>query len=90
MFDIPYLFSPNGGIKNETLTLFIRMNNLYKKGMVLGKAATVGVIILFISSIASLLIFRVLRDNDAVAERKAARIARKERKLMMSRRGGVV
>ena len=64
MFDIPYLFSPNGGIKNETLTLFIRMNNLYKKGMVLGKAATIGVIILFISSIASLLIFRVLRDND--------------------------
>jgi|LSQX01.3.fsa_nt_gb multiple sugar transport system permease protein len=90
MFDIPYLFSPNGGIKNETLTLFIRMNNLYKKGMVLGKAATIGVIILFISSIASLLIFRVLRDNDSIAERKAARIARKERKLMMSRRGGVV
>lgn len=90
MFDIPYLFSPNGGVKNETLTLFIRMNNLYKKGKVLGKSASIGIIILLISSIASLLIFRILRDNDAVAERKAARIARKERKLMMRRTGGDV
>lgn len=88
MFDIPYLINAEGGPNGATKTMYMLMYGNYNDGKAGGFSAAVGVIILLMTTICSLIIFRVLRDKDASSERKAFRVAQKEKRMMMKSKGG--
>ncbi len=89
MFDIPYLISAEGSPENTITTIYMLMHRTYLAGKAVGYSAMIGVIILMMTTVCSLLIFRVLRDKDAAAERKASVIARREkRRHLQASRGG--
>jgi len=80
MFDIPFMLtngkgSPNGSI----MTMNVFMNARFQRGS-LGDSAAVGLCILFITTVCSLLIFYVLRDKDAILERKLKKAQEKAHK----------
>lgn len=82
MFEIPYFISQQGGPGNAISTMYTVMFRKYDAGKkFIGSAAAVGVVILMITTVCSLIIFRLLRDRDAASEKKAKKLAAKERKL---------
>lgn len=82
MFDIPYFIAQQGGPGNAISTMYTVMFRKYDAGKkFIGAAASVGIVILLITTVCSLIIFRVLRDRDAASEAKAKKLAAKERKL---------
>lgn len=82
MFEIPFMISNTGGPRNSISTMFTVMFRKYESGRkFIASAAAVGVIILIMSTIASSIVFFLLRDRDEIAEKKARKIAEKEKKL---------
>jgi multiple sugar transport system permease protein len=75
MFDIPYMLtdgrgSPNGSIMTMNVLMYMKFSS--NKGHI-GAAATVGVMIFIITCVASLLIFRLLRQRDDVEGKRAVK-----------------
>ena len=82
MFEVPYMIGQQGGPRNAISTMYTVMFRKYDTGKkFIGSAAAVGVVILMITTVCSLIIFRLLRDRDAASEKKAKKLAAKERKL---------
>ncbi len=81
MFDIPYLISAEGNPSNSITTMFCLMQRQFQIGNAAGSAAAIGIIILLMTTVCSMIIFFLLRDKDAITERKAMIAARRERAL---------
>ena len=82
MFEIPYMISNQGGPENAISTMYTVMLRKFDSGKkFIAAAAAVGVVILMMTSAASLVIFWLLRDRDAQAEKKARKLAEKEKKM---------
>jgi len=77
MFDIPMLLSgPWGAPNNSVLTVNMYMNNrrTFPAGMI-GSAASISVVLFFMSSFIALILFRLFREpsEDAIAKKAAKR-----------------
>lgn len=77
MFDIPYMLtdgrgSPNGAIMTMNVLMYMKFSS--SKGHI-GAAASVGIMIFIVTSIAALLILRLLRDREANVSKSAAKKA---------------
>jgi len=74
MFDIPMLLTgPRGAPNNSILTINMYMNNrrAFPAGMI-GSAASISVVLFFMSSFVALILFRVFREpSDAADARRA-------------------
>lgn len=82
MFDIPFLISQQGDPDGSIKTMMTYMINKKNASVgFLGSSAAVGFCLLIITSVCSILIFYLLRDRDAIAEKKARKILQREQKL---------
>lgn len=72
MFDIPYMLtdgrgSPNGSIMTMNVLMYMKFSS--SKGHI-GAAASVGIMIFIVTSIAALLVLRILRDKEPSGSKK--------------------
>lgn len=72
MFDIPYMLtdgrgSPNGSIMTMNVLMYMKFSS--NKGYI-GAAASVGIMIFIVTSIAALLVLRILRDKEPTGSKK--------------------
>jgi cellobiose transport system permease protein len=72
MFDIPYMLtdgrgSPNGSIMTMNVLMYMKFSS--SKGHI-GAAASVGIMIFIVTSIAALLVLRILRDREPSDSKK--------------------
>jgi multiple sugar transport system permease protein len=83
MFDIPMLLAGNTGMPNNAvLTMNMYMNNRrnFPAGMI-GSAASISVVLFFMSSFVALILFRVFREeSDADIAKKTAKKEKKANK----------
>lgn len=89
MFEIPFLISAEGSPKNAITTIFMLMQRQFQNAHLAGSSAAIGIVILMMTTICSLFIFYFLRDKDAGAERKARKIAKRERRIKAKAKGGI-
>lgn len=82
MFDVPFLISatgsPDGAIKTIMVVLYTKAFG--GQGFI-GSASAVGLCLFVMTSVASMLIFYLLRDRDEIAEKKARKILEREQKV---------
>lgn len=79
MYDIPQMMQKQGSPAKDmtmTVTMYI-MELVYTGTKDYGRSAAVSVLLFLVTGVLSLVLFYVMRDKDAAAERKAARQLRK-------------
>lgn len=84
MFDIPQLFINGGGPDNATITSSVFIyNQAFKGSYMYNRASAASMIMFLIICALSAILFFILRDQDEIAAKKAAKKALKEEKLAL-------
>lgn len=80
MFDIPKLLSASGlgdpDFATRTITMYIR-STAFTGGRNMGMASASSIVLFVVTLFFSLLLFYIMRDKDAIAEKKAEKAAKK-------------
>lgn len=92
MYDIPKLLTTSGygdpDYSTRTITMYIR-ELAFTGARQMGKAAAVSVVLFIVTLIFSLILFYLMRDKDAIKDKKVIREAEKRRKQIASGKAGV-
>ena len=83
MFDIPKLLTTSGlgdpNFTTRTITMYLR-ELAFTGARQMGKASAVSIVLFIVTLIFSLILFYIMRDKDAIKEKKAIKAAQKARK----------
>ncbi len=83
MYDIPKLLTNSGlgdpDFSTRTITMYIR-ELAFTGARQMGKASAVSVVLFIVTTIFSLILFYIMRDKDAIREKKEIKAAQKARK----------
>ena len=80
MFDIPMLLTASGlgdpDYATRTITMYIRQT-AFRGGRNMGMASAASIVLFIVTTFFSLLLFYIMRDKDAIKEKKAIKAAQK-------------
>ena len=80
MFDIPKLLTASGfgdpDFATRTITMYIRQT-AFTGGRNMGMASASSIVLFVVTTFFSLLLFYIMRDKDAIKEKKAIKAAKK-------------
>ena len=80
MFDIPMLLTASGlgdpDYATRTITMYIRQT-AFRGGRNMGMASAASIVLFVVTTFFSLLLFYIMRDKDAIKEKKAIKAAQK-------------
>lgn len=87
MYDIPYLFNKGGpGGKSQTIAMFIK-DKAFGKRYLYDEASAASMIVFVVIIILSGIIFFMMRDRDAIKQKKADKAAEKARLKELKKKG---